>query len=190
MPKLYFRYGTMNSSKTANLLMVAWNYRLQCRKVLLVKPIVETRFGVNVIRSRAIGSGVEADLIINENWSEIEDVKTDGLACVLVDEAQFLSEKNVDALRELAKKVPVICYGLRTDYRTKLFEGSKRLLEVADVIEEIKNVCINCDKKAIINAKFYKKEDGDRVIIRYGFDKLDMGAEEKYQPMCWNCFSK
>jgi thymidine kinase len=190
MPKLYFRYGTMNSSKTANLLMVAWNYRLQCRKVLLVKPIFEDRFGVNVIRSRAMSSGVEADLIIDKNWSEIENVKTDGLACVLVDEAQFLSEKNVDSLRELAKKVPVICYGLRTDYRTKLFEGSKRLLEVADVIEEIKNVCINCDKKAIINAKFYKKEDGDRVIIRYGSNELDIGAEEKYQPMCWNCFSK
>jgi thymidine kinase len=190
MPKLYFRYGTMNSSKTANLLMVAWNYRLQCRKVLLVKPIFEDRFGVNVIRSRAMGSGVEADLIIDENWSEIENVKTDGLACVLVDEAQFLSEKNVDSLRELAKKVPVICYGLRTDYRTKLFEGSKRLLEVADVIEEIKNVCINCDKKAIITAKFYTKEDGDKVILRNGSNELDIGAEEKYQPMCWNCFSK
>jgi len=189
MPKLYFRYGVMNSSKTANLLMVAWNYRLQRRKVILVKPIVDERFGMNIIRSRAMGSGVEADLVIDHEWSDFEKVKTDGLACVLVDEAQFLSEKNVDALRELAKKVPVICYGLRTDYRTKMFEGSKRLLEVADVIEEIKNVCVNCDRKAIINAKFCIKENGDKVILRNGPSDLDLGAEEKYQPMCWNCFS-
>lgn len=189
MPKLYFRYGVMNSSKSANLLMVAWNYRLQCRKVLLVKSIVEDRFGMNIIRSRAMGSGVEADLIIDQEWSAFEKVETDGLACVLVDEAQFLSEKNVDALRELAKRVPVICYGLRTDYRTRLFEGSKRLLEVADVIEEIKNVCVNCDRKAIINAKFCIKENGDKVILRNGPSDLDLGAEEKYQPMCWNCFS-
>jgi len=189
MPKLYFRYGVMNSSKTANLLMVAWNYRLQCRKVLLVKPIVDERFGMNIIRSRAMSSGVEADLVIDQEWSDVDKVETDGLACVLVDEAQFLSEKNVDALRELAKRVPVICYGLRTDYRTRLFEGSKRLLEVADVVEEIKNVCVNCDRKAIINAKFYIKEGEDRVILRDGPGELDLGAEEKYQPMCWNCFS-
>jgi len=179
----------MNSSKSANLLMVAWNYRLQCRKVLLVKPRADERFGVNVIRSRAMGSGVEADLVIDENWSG-EKVETDGLSCILVDEAQFLSEKNIDAFRQLSKKVPVICYGLRTDYRTRLFEGSKRLFEVADVLEEIKNVCVNCEKKAIINAKFYKKENGDKVIMQDGSAEVDLGSEEKYQPMCWNCFSQ
>lgn len=189
MSKLYFRYGCMNSSKSANLLMVAWNYRIQLRKVLLIKPKVDERFGVNVIRSRAMGSGVEADLVIDHEWSNVEGVKTDDLACVLVDEAQFLSEKNVDALRELSKKVPVICYGLRTDYRARLFEGSKRLLEIADVLEEIKTVCVNCDKKAIINAKFLLDEKGNRIILRDGSNELDLGSEEKYQPMCWRCFS-
>lgn len=189
MPKLYFRYGVMNSSKTANLLMVAWNYRLQCRKVLLVKPIIDERYGMNIIRSRAMGSGVEADLVIDKDWNKEDEVETKDLACVLVDEAQFLSEKNIDALRELAKRVPVICYGLRTDYRTRLFEGSKRLLEVADVIEEIKNVCVNCDRKAIINAKFYIQENEEKIIMRDGPGELDLGSEEKYQPMCWNCFT-
>ena len=188
MPKLYFRYGVMNSSKTANLLMVAWNYRLQSRKVLLIKPNIDERFGINVIQSRAIENCVEADLVIDQDWSENDKIETHELACVLVDEAQFLSEKNVDALRELAKKVPVICYGLRTDYRTKLFEGSKRLLEIADVLEEIKNVCVNCDKKAIINAKFYNNKQ-EKKIVKDGPKDIDLGAEEKYQPMCWNCFS-
>ena len=87
--------------------------------------------------------------------------------------------------------VPVICYGLKTDYKTRLFTGSKRLLELADSIEEIKNVCIDCDKKAIINAKFYVDESGDksgRVIVRDGSSEPDFGAEEKYQAMCWKCW--
>ena len=189
MPKLYFRYGCMNSSKSANLLMVAWNYRIQCRKVLLIKPKADERFGVNVIRSRAMGGGVEADIVIDHEWSDVKSVETNDLACVLVDEAQFLSEKNVDALRELSTKVPVICYGLRSDYRARLFEGSKRLFEIADVIEEIKTVCVNCDKKAIINAKFILDDKGKRIILKDGSKELDLGSEEKYQPMCWICFS-
>ena len=108
---------------------------------------------------------------------------------MLVDEAQFLSEKNVEALRALTKQIPVICYGLRTDYRSRLFTGSKRLLELADVIEEIKTICVKCDRKAIINSKFYT-DNVNRIIVRDGSEEPDLGAEEKYQPMCWKCWTE
>jgi len=188
MPKLYFRYGAMNSSKTANLLMVAWNYRSQGKKVLLVKPRIDDRYGEDMICSRAI-DGVKADLIMDSNMDNFDSISIKDLYCVLVDEAQFLSEKNVEALRELTKEIPVICYGLRTDYRSKLFTGSKRLLELADVIEEVKTICVKCDRKAIINAKFYT-DNVNRIIIRDGSADPDLGAEEKYQPMCWKCWSE
>ena len=188
MPKLYFRYGAMNSSKTANLLMVAWNYRSQDKKVLLVKPRIDDRYGEDMICSRAI-DGVKADLIMDSSMDNFDSLLIKDLYCVLVDEAQFLSEKNVEALRELTKEIPVICYGLRTDYRSRLFTGSKRLLELADVIEEVKTICVKCDRKAIINAKFYT-DNANRVIIRDGSADPDLGAEEKYQPMCWKCWSE
>lgn len=186
MPKLYFRYGTMNSSKTANLLIVAHNYRSLGRKVILIKPEIDTRFGSNVIVSRAISEEIKADIIVNADTSIIsipEDTQ-----CVLVDEAQFLSEKNVEMLREISNNTPVICYGLRTDYRSKLFPGSKRLLELADTIEEIKTVCVNCDRKAVINAKFLHDDKNRKIILRDGSSEPDLGAEEKYQPMCWKCW--
>lgn len=186
MCKLYFRHGTMNSSKTANLLMVAHNYRAQGKKVMLIKPAVDTRFGTSTITSRAVGD-MEADLVVDANICEIH--VPEETSCVLVDEAQFLSEHVVEMLRDLTKIVPVICYGLRTDYRSRLFPGSRRLLELADTIEEIKTVCVNCNRKAIINAKFYLRE-GERVISRDGSDEPDIGAEEKYQPMCWNCWNE
>jgi len=189
MPKLYFRHGTMNSSKTANLLMVSHNYRSQGKKVILIKPAIDTRFGKNTIDSRAV-QGVQADMIITPQTAEFsipEDTH-----CVLVDEAQFLSEKNVKGLRELTLNVPVICYGLRTDYRTRLFPGSKRLLELADTIEEIKTVCVQCDRKATINAKFYLEfyPEHRKVIVRDGSEEPDLGTEDKYQPMCWKCWNQ
>lgn len=187
MPKLYFRYGTMNSSKTANLLMVAYNYRSQNKKVILIKPEIDTRFGSNSIVSRAV-KGVEADIISKADMINF-DIPED-TCCVLVDEVQFMSKDNINALRKLTKKVPVICYGLRTDYRSELFSGSKRLFEVADAIEEVKTVCINCNKKAIINAKFFTDFTNTKIITRNGSEEPDLGAEEKYQPMCWFCWEK
>jgi thymidine kinase len=186
MPQLYFRHGTMNSSKTANLLMVAHNYTTQGKKVLLVKPSVDTRFGDKMIRSRAM-EGTKADLILTADCKKIPPFFISDVSCVLVDEAQFLSPDNVEALRELTTNVPVICYGLRTDYQSKLFPGSKRLLEIADKIEEIKTICTRCDRKAIINAKFDVSE-GRRRIVYNGSNQPELGAEEKYQPMCWNCW--
>lgn len=188
MPKLYFRYGTMNSSKTANLLMVAWNYTSQNRKVLLVKPLVDIRFGKDMISSRAI-NGVKADLVMEPSMCNFNTIDMEHIQCILVDECQFLSIQNIDALREVSQKVTVICYGLRTDYRCILFEASKRLFEVADEIEEIKTICVSCTKKAIINAKFFMNNT-EKVIIQDGSSEIELGCEEKYQPMCWKCWNK
>ena len=117
MPKLYFRYGTMNSSKTANLLMVAHNYRTQGKTAILIKPQIDTRNGLETIKSRAFSHKVDVDIILNPDMNEIkigEHVVPD---CILVDEAQFLSVENVNALRNLPYDIPIMCYGLRTDYR-------------------------------------------------------------------------
>lgn len=199
MPKLYFRYGVMNSAKTANLLMMAHNYRSQGKKIILMKPSIDTRFGEHTIKSRAVQE-MTADIIILP-CCRIFDIPED-TACVLVDEAQFLSPVNVEGLRELSETVPIVCYGLRTDYRSFLFPGSKRLLEIADTIEEVKTICVNCEKKAIINAKFFYStgvcENGNsedmcndrvKIILKSGSDKPDLGSENKYQSMCFSCWN-
>ena len=186
MTKLCFKYGTMNSSKTAQLLMTAHNYRSQGKKVLLIKPTCDTRFGSNMIKSRA-GPEMEADLLITPDISNISHLLTD-VVCILVDEAQFLSIINIDMLRGIAMSINVICYGLRTDYMCNLFPASKRLLEIADYIEEMTSVCVACDQKALVNAKFTLDLNGDKHIIREGSCDIDLGAEEKYQAMCWSCW--
>lgn len=185
MPKLYFRYGTMNSSKTANLLMVVHNYRSQNKKIITMKPGIDDRSGISMISSRAI-SGIKADYIIDDNFL-FSDVDLTDVHCILVDEAQFLSEQNIDDLRIFTQKVPVICYGLRTDFTSKLFPGSKRLFEIADTIEEVKTICVTCDRKAIINAKF-QIQGNKKTIIYNGDNQIDIGAEDKYQPLCWKCW--
>jgi thymidine kinase len=184
MPKLYFRYGVMNSSKTANMLMVTHNYNFLNRNVLIMKPKLDTRFGKDTISSR-VGIQTDCDILIDDKFdaTSFEPDYLKSLSCILVDECQFLSSENIDNLRLMTSFVPVICYGLKTDYRTQLFPGSKRLLEIADTIEEIKNVCVSCEKKAIINAKII-----NGVLTTDGSDKPDLGAEEKYQPMCWCCW--
>jgi|UniRef100_A0A6C0J0B3 thymidine kinase len=185
MPKLYFRYGTMNSSKTANLIMTAHNYKSLGKKVCIIKPCLDSR--TEHVNSRALGD-LEVDILVDEHT--IINKLNPEISCVLVDEAQFLSERNIDNLRELTLTTPVICYGLRTDYKSKLFEGSKRLMEIADTIEEIKTVCVNCvEKKSIINAKYILK-DNTKEIIFDGDESIDLGREEKYESMCWKCWNK
>ena len=150
MAKLYFRHGTVGSAKTLNLLAVAHNYRQQGKRVLLMKPSLDVRFGEGTIRSRA-GLDCEADLLLHAD-TQLKDDDFRGLNCVLVDEAQFVSPAVIDQLRRitLELQVPVICYGLRTDFRSHLFEGARRLLELADSIEEVKTTCAFCNRKAII----------------------------------------
>ncbi len=182
MAKLYFRHGTVGSAKTLNLLAVAHNYRQQGKKVLLVKPELDTRFGKESIRSRA-GLEMEADILVKPSTNLLER-DYDNISCILVDEAQFLSKALIEQLREitLIHKIPVICYGLRTDFRSHLFEGAMRLMEVADSIEEVKATCHYCNRKSILNLKHVNGRatlDGPTV---------QLGAEEKYYPACYECY--
>lgn len=181
MPKLYFRYGTMNSSKTMNLLMVAHNYEQQGRKIILIKPEIDSRFGKEYIGSRT-GFNKKADVNVGKS-DRIPSSYGKDIACVLVDEAQWMSPEQIDDLRVLSLETPVICYGLRTDYKSILFPGAKRLMEIADTIEEIKTICTYCLRKSIINMKH-----SNGVVITAGDDSPDLGCEEKYLPTCWKCW--
>lgn len=184
MHKLYFKYGTMNSSKTANLLMVAHNYESQGRKVFLIKPDIDTRFGDYLVKSRT-GLSRKADSVWSVELPKIHFFKLpDDCECVLVDEVQFFSRGQIDRLRELTKYVPVICYGLRTDYKSNLFSGSKRLMEIADDIDEIKTICSYCNRKSIINMKH---KDG-KGILDNNTNSIELGCEDKYIPVCWKCW--
>ncbi|HTR53123.1 MAG TPA: thymidine kinase [Kofleriaceae bacterium] len=179
MAKLYFRYGTMDSAKSMNLLAVAHNYRKQGKRVLLVKPRLDTRFGASRISSRC-GLEAEADLLVDED-ATLDPRDFAGLDCVLVDEAQFLAPSLIDDLRRITVDpgVPVICYGLRTDFRTKLFPGAQRLMELADRIEEVKVTCQYCAKKAICNLRFV---NGAPTVVG---PQIQLGADEHYAPVCW-----
>lgn len=184
MAKLYFRHGTVGSAKTLNLLAVAHNYTQQGKRVVLMKPRLDTRFGQELIRSRA-GLEKTADYLLDAD-STIDFDAIRSAACVLVDEAQFLTPRLVDSLRAVTRTldIPVICYGLRTDFRTRAFAGSLRLLELADAIEEIKTTCSFCEKKAIFNLKHINgvaSTDGPTI---------DLGAEEKYLPACDDCYHR
>jgi thymidine kinase len=177
--KLYFRYGTMDSAKSMNLLAVAHNYRKQGKQVRLLKPRLDTRFGASKISSRS-GLEAEADLMVDEDTT-LDPRDFSGIDCVLVDEAQFLPPSVIEALRRITVDpgVPVICYGLRTDFRTRLFPGAQRLMELADRIEEVKVTCQYCAKKAICNLRFVNGTptlDGPQI---------QLGADEHYAPVCW-----
>ncbi len=190
MPKLYFRYGTMCSSKSANLLMVAHNYTRQGKNVYVIKPAIDTR--KSSVSSRA-GLDREADLLCDSDTNISSFIPT-AVDAILVDEAQFLTVKQVDQLREIATYcAPVLCYGLRTDYTTHLFPGSKRLMEIADSIEEVKTTCQFCSRKAVVNLRYSINEKGQCMVIReseVGEGVVDIGAENKYMSACWKCWSE
>lgn len=184
MAKLYFRHGTMSSAKTLNLLAVAHNYRTQGKRVVLMKPRLDHRFGVADIASRA-GLRADADVLLDPDT--VLDAKLfEGLDCVLVDEAQFLSPFVVEQLRLLTHthRLPVICYGLRTDFRTRLFPGAQRLLELADSIEEVKVTCAHCNRKAVLNMRLV-----DGVPTLSGA-QVELGAEDRYAPVCYACYEE
>lgn len=183
MAKLYFRYGTVGSAKTLNLLAVAHNYRQQNKRVLLIKPALDVRFGKSSIKSRA-GLEQEADILVDEE-TDLFEYNYVNIDCILVDEAQFLPSSTIDQLRNITYKldIPVICYGLRSDFRTRLFEASKRLVELADSIEEIKATCHFCNKKAILNLKHVNGK------ANISGPSIQLGAEEKYFPTCFRCYS-
>jgi len=184
MAKLYFRYGTMGSAKTLNLLAVAHSYRQQGKKVLLMKPDFDVRFGKERIKSRA-GLEMQADLLIAREES-LRGIDYSGINCILVDEVQFLSAKAIEELRTIALKwdIPILCYGLRTDFKSRLFEGSARLMELADTIEEVKATCYYCNRKSTMNLKLV-----DGTATNEG-PTIELGAEEKYYPTCYKCYCR
>jgi len=182
MAKLYFRHGAMGSAKTLNLLAVAHNYKQQGKNVFLIKPKLDIRFGIENIRSRA-GLETKADLLVTpKSVVDVEALKN--VYCILVDEVQFLSSTFIEQLREISIQldIPVICYGLRTDFKSFLFEGSKRVMELADTIEELKTTCNFCNKKAIMNLKHV---NGVATVTG---PSIQLGAEEMYYPACFSCY--
>ena len=176
MAKLYFRYGAMWSSKTANALMVRYNYLEKWQKPIFLKPKTDTRDGHNRIVSRI---GLEAECEFVEDFIRDFDSSKSSYDAIIIDEVQFLKKEEVDFFARLTDtyKIPVLCYWLRTDYRSELFEGSRRLFELADVIEEIPTVCW-CGKRAHFNARI---DDGK--ITRIG-EQVQLWGNESYVSLC------
>lgn len=183
MAKLYFKYGAMGSSKTANALITKFNYEERGMKVWLIKPALDDRDGVGVVRSR-IGLSEEAYVVSGETdlYRAFRE-KTD-FHVIIADECQFFTAAQIDQLRQIVNEfdVPVLCFGLRTDFLTNLFEGSRRLFEVADSITEIKTIC-SCGKKAIVNARI----DGAGNVVTEGGQIL-IGGNDSYVAMCHQCW--
>ena len=185
MAKLYFKYGAMGSSKTANALITKFNYEERGMKVWLIKPSIDDRDGVRAVRSR-IGLSAEADVVSPERNLYEEFVANKAYHVVIADECQFFTPKQIDELRRIVDEldIPVLCYGLRTDFLTHLFPGSRRLFEVADSIQEVKTIC-SCGKKAIVNARI----DGDGNVVTTGGQIL-IGGNDSYVAMCHSCWKE
>ncbi|MBQ8218283.1 MAG: thymidine kinase [Bacilli bacterium] len=172
MAKISFRYGAMGSSKTANLLMIKYNFEEKNKKVILLKPKLENRDGKTIIKSRI---GLESECIYVEDF--LDNIQN--CDCILIDEAQFLTEDQVNQFVNIADNldIPIIAFGLKTDFTNKLFEGSKRLIEVADDLQEITTICW-CGKKARCNARIINGK-----VIKDG-DQIQLGGNESYISLC------
>ena len=185
MAKLYFKYGAMGSSKSAQALITKFNYEELGMSVWLIKPSVDTRDGADVIRSRiglsekARVIGPEEDIIAAYRAAGRHDV-------IIADEAQFFTPEQIDGLRTLVdeEELPVLCFGLRTDFLTHFFPGARRLMELADSLTEIKTVCA-CGRKATVNARI----DGSGRIVTEGAQVL-LGGNDSYVAMCHKCWKK
>ncbi|HHX12302.1 MAG TPA: thymidine kinase [Clostridiales bacterium] len=185
MAKLYFKYGVMGSSKTAQALITKFNYEERGMKVWLIKPKTDNRDGDNLVKSRIGLSSPAYILPHSENVLDSYLKLFNHVDVVIVDECQFLSEDQIDQLAEIGifHDIPVLCFGLRTDFRTKLFPGSRRLLEIADSITEIKTIC-SCGKKATVNVRL----DQNGIILTEG-EQVLIGGNDKYTAMCYQCFT-
>lgn len=186
MAKLYFKYGAMGSSKTAQALITKFNYEERDMKVWLIKPAVDKRDGADIIQSR-IGLSAPCEPIGAEDdifAMYIADHRD--IDVIIADECQFFTETHVDALRRIVDEcnIPVLCFGLRTDFLCHLFTGSRRLFEVADSIAEIKTICA-CGSKATVNARL----DGDMNVVTEGAQVM-LGGNDCYIAMCHKCWQK
>lgn len=185
MAKLYFKYGAMGSSKTAQALITKYNYEENDLRVWLIKPSADTRDGTQILRSRI---GLEAqvevippDMDITARFRQTQQGRCD---VIIVDECQFLTPEQIDQLRSIVNDagIPVMCFGLRTDFQTRLFPGSLRLMEIADTIQEIKTIC-DCGAKATVNARI----DSTGHIITEGA-QVELGGNDRYIAMCHKCY--
>ncbi|MBQ3202264.1 MAG: thymidine kinase [Clostridia bacterium] len=193
MSKLYFKFGAMASSKTANALMTRFNYEEKGNHVWLIKPDLDNRddytdengVRVTVVKSR-IGLSAVADVVRRDEDIHARFMTLNAqnhIDVIICDECQFLTAAQVDQMKYIAEycDTPVLCFGLRSDFLTQLFEGSKRLFEIADSITEIKSVC-RCGKKAIVNARLQNGK-----VVTEG-DQIEIGGNDKYEGMCWGCW--
>ena len=185
MAKLYFKYGAMGSSKTAQALITKYNYEENDLSVWLLKPSADTRDGKKILRSRI---GLEAEVEIVPPETDILQLfraaRLGKCDVIIVDECQFLTQAQIDQLRAIVDEhnIPVMCFGLRTDFQTKLFPGSMRLMEVADTIQEIKTIC-DCGAKATVNARI----DAQGHIVTQGAQVV-LGGNDSYIAMCHKCY--
>ena len=184
MAKFYFKYGAMGSSKTAQALITKYNYEENDMKVWLIKPSADTRDGAGILRSRI---GLEAQVEVMgpevDIYARFLGSRLRRCHVIIADEAQFFTERQIDQLRAIVDEhnIPVICFGLRTDFRTRLFPGSMRLMEVADTIQEIKTIC-DCGAKATVNARIL-----DGYIVTEGAQVV-LGGNDSYIAMCHRCY--
>ena len=187
MAKLYFKYGAMGSSKTAQALITKYNYEENDLRVWLLKPSADIRDGAHTISSR-IGLSAEADILTPEMDAYAWFLEKLEGQCdvIIVDECQFLTPEQIDQLRRIVDDcgIPVMCFGLRTDFQTKLFPGSLRLMEIADTIQEIKTIC-DCGAKATVNARI----DSQGHIVTQGA-QVFLGGNDSYIAMCHKCYVK
>ena len=184
MAKLYFKYGAMGSSKTAQALITKYNYEENDMSVWLIKPSADIRDGAGILRSRI---GLQANCEIMTPDTDVYKLFTltrkNKCDVVIVDECQFMTPQQIQQLRAIVDdyNVPVICFGLRTDFQTKLFPGSMRLMEVADTLQEIKTIC-DCGAKATVNARII-----DGYVVTEG-DQVFLGGNDAYIAMCHRCY--
>jgi len=186
MAKLYFKYGAMGSSKTAQALITKFNYEERDMKVWLIKPALDDRDGKTILRSR-IGLQAECDVInLNDNIYDIYLKDHNDCDVIITDECQFFTAEHIDELRRLVdeKGIPVLCFGLRADFMCHLFPGSKRLFELADSIAEIKTIC-SCGAKATVNARI----DENKKVVTEGNQVL-LGSNDQYIAMCHKCWKE
>lgn len=181
MAKLYYRFSSMNAGKSTSLLQTAFNYKERGYKVLIFTSALDDRYGTGKVTSR-IGIDADATIIPKDDITVLNEAKasliSNQIAAIFVDECQFLSEEQVDILGEIVDEfeIPVFCYGIRTDFESNLFSGSKRLFEISDSIEELRNIC-QCGNKAIMNARLV--DSTEQVLI---------GGNDVYQSMCRKCY--
>ena len=185
MAKLYFKYGAMGSSKTAQALITKYNYEENDLRVWLIKPSADIRDGEQILRSR-IGLEARVEVIPPETdlYARFSQTQAEKCDVIIVDECQFLTREQIDELRAIVNDfgIPVMCFGLRTDFQTRLFPGSARLMEVADTIQEIKTIC-DCGAKATVNARI----DANGHIITEGAQVV-LGGNDSYIAMCHKCY--